>query len=62
MEKQKQISALVSEATSELLERYVRASVKPRLVVTHRSGKRVLAQARRGKPTTALRDLLRDGD
>jgi len=89
MEKEKQISAIVSGATLELLERYVRASgvkkgylveqalqhylvalehlpadviVKPRLVVTSRSGKRVLAQARSGKPTPALRDLLRDGD
>ena len=89
MQKEKQISAFLSEATSLLLDRYVRASgvkkghlveqalqhylvaleslptdviVNPRLVVTGQSGKRILAQARRGKPTKALRNLMRNGD
>lgn len=89
MEKESQISALVSPATRELLERHVRASgvkkghlveqalqhyllaleqlpadviVRPRLVVTRKSGEAILKQARTGKPTKALRSLMRDGD
>ena len=89
MEKETQISALVSPATRELLERYVRASgvkkgylveqalqhylvaleqlpadviVHPKLVVTRNSGEAILKQARTGKPTKALRELMRDGD
>jgi len=89
MDKEIQISALVSETTKELLERYVRATgvkkghlveqalrhhllaleelpadviVHPRLVVTRKSGEDILEQMRSGKPTQALRDLMRDGD
>ena len=89
MEKETQISALVSPATRELLERYVRASgvkkghlveqalqhhlvaleqlpadvvVHPKLVVTRKSGEAILKQARTGKPTKALRDLMRNGN
>ena len=89
MEKETQISALVSAATRELLERHVRASgvkkghlveqalqhylvaleqlpadviVHPRLVVTRKSGEAILKAARTGKPTKALRELMRNGD
>ena len=89
MEKETQISAIVSRTTRELLERHVRASgvkkghlveqalqhylvaleqlpadviVHPKLVLTRRSGEQVLEHARAGKPTKALRDLMRDGD
>lgn len=87
MERETQISALVSRATSELLERHVRATgvkkghlveqalrhhlqalqelpadvvVHPRLVVTRKSGQAIVRQMNTGKPTRALRDLLRD--
>ena len=86
MEKETQISALVSAATRELLERHVRASgmkkghlveqalqhylvaleqlpadviVHPRLVVTRKSGEAILKATRSGKPTKALRELMR---
>jgi hypothetical protein len=36
--------------------------VHPRLVVTRESGDVVLKEMARGKPTQALRDLMRDGD
>ncbi len=36
--------------------------VHPKLVVTRKSGEKVLKEMERGKPTRALRDLLRDGD
>jgi hypothetical protein len=89
MEKDTQISALVSQTTKELLERHVRATgvkkghlveqalrhhlhalqelpvdviVHPRLVVTRKSGESILKQMESGKPTDALRDLMRDGD
>jgi hypothetical protein len=89
MERETQISALVSPATRELLERHARATgvkkghlveqalqhylvalehlpadaiVHPRLVVTRKSGQAILKQVQAGKPTKALRDLLRDGD
>jgi hypothetical protein len=89
MEKQTQISALVSDATRQMLERRVRASgvkkgylveqalqhylvalenlpadviVRPRLVVTRKSGEAILEKTRTGKPTRALRDLMRDAD
>lgn len=89
MDKEHQISALVSHATKELLERHVRATgvkkghlvedalrhhllalqelpadiiVHPRLVVTRRSGEAILREMEKGKPTKALRDLMRDGD
>jgi hypothetical protein len=87
MERETQISALVSRTTSDLLERHVRATgvkkghlleqalrhhllalqelpadvvVHPKLVVTKKSGKAILKHIQRGKPTPALRDLLRD--
>jgi hypothetical protein len=89
MKAETQISALVSRATKELLERHVRATgvkkghlveqalrhhlqalqelpsdviVHPKLVVTRRSGEAILRQMEAGKPTDALRDLMRDGD
>ncbi len=89
MEKETQISALVSPATREMLERHVRASgvkkghlveqalqhylvaleqlpadvvVHPRLVVTRKSGEAIVKQARTGKPTKALRALMRGAD
>ena len=87
MEKETQISALVSPTTREMLERHVRASgvkkghlveqalqhylvaleqlpadvvVHPRLVLTRKSGEAIIKQARTGKPSKALRDLMRD--
>jgi hypothetical protein len=87
MERETQISALVSQTTSDLLERYVRATgvkkghlleqalrhhllalqelpadvvVHPKLVVTKKSGEVILKHIQRGRPTPALRDLLRD--
>jgi hypothetical protein len=36
--------------------------VHPRLVVTRRSGEAILREIEQGKPTDALRDLMRDGD
>ncbi|MBI3045464.1 MAG: hypothetical protein HYY78_21860 [Betaproteobacteria bacterium] len=89
MEKEVQISALISRTTKQLLERHVRATgvkkgrlveqalrhhlqalqelpvdvvVHPRLVVTRKSGEAILEQIESGKPTEALRDLMRDGD
>ena len=89
MERETQISAVVSRTTKELLERHARATgvkkghlieqalrhhlqallevpadlvVHPKLVVTRKSGKQILAQMRRGKPTRALRTLMRSGD
>lgn len=89
MDKEKQISALVSQTTKDLLERHVRATgvkkghlveqalrhhlqalqelpadviVHPKLVVTRKSGEEVLKQIQTGKPTRALRELMRDGD
>jgi hypothetical protein len=87
MDRETQISALVSRTTSELLERHVRATgvkkghlveqalrhhlqalqelpadvvVHPKLVVTRKSGQVILTQVEKGKPTPALRSLLRD--
>ena len=87
MEKETQISALVSLTTRELLERHVRATgvkkghlveqalrhhlqalqelpadiiVRPKLVITRKSGEALLKQVEKGKPTQALRDLMRD--
>jgi hypothetical protein len=34
----------------------------PRLLVTRKSGEAILKQMETGKPTEALRDLMRDGD
>jgi hypothetical protein len=89
MEKESQISAFVSRATKELLERHVRATgvkkghlveqalqhylvalahlpadmvVHPKLVVSRKSGDAILRQLRTGKPTRALRALMRGGD
>jgi hypothetical protein len=36
--------------------------VHPRLVVTRKSGEAILRELEKGKPTNALRDLMRDGD
>ena len=36
--------------------------VHPKLVVTRKSGEKVRKEMERGKPTRALRDLMRDGD
>ena len=36
--------------------------VHPTLVVTRKSGKTILQQTARGKPSRALRSLMRDGD
>lgn len=87
MEREIQISAVVSRTTSELLERQVRATgvkkghlveqalrhhllalqelpadvvVHPTLIVTRKSGAEMLKQIEQGKPTPALRRLLRD--
>jgi len=38
------------------------AIVHPKLVVTRKSGATILEQMVTGKPTDALRDLMRDGD
>ncbi len=89
MERETQISALVSRTTKDLLERHVRATgvkkghlleqalrhhlqalqelpadvlVHPKLVLTRKSGEAILKQMETGKPTPALRDLMRDGD
>ena len=89
MKKETQISAFVSPATREMLERRVRASgvkkghlveqalqhylvaleqlpadviVHPKLVVTPKAGEAILGKMRTGKPTRALRDLMRDAD
>jgi hypothetical protein len=89
MDRETQISAVVSETTKELLERHVRATgvkkgylveqalrhhlqalqelpadviVRPRLVVTRKSGAKLLKEIEKAEPTEALRDLLRDGD
>jgi len=36
--------------------------VHPTLVVTRKSGEAILREVEKGKPTAALRDLMRDGD
>ncbi len=36
--------------------------VHPRLVVTRKSGEAILREMEKGRPTEALRDLMRDGD
>lgn len=89
MEQATQISAQVSRATRELLERHIRATgvkkghlveqalrhhlralqelpvdmiVHPKLVVSRKSGDAILRQVDKGRPTKALRQLMRDGD
>jgi hypothetical protein len=89
MEKESQISAVISQTTRDLLDRHVRATgvkkghlieqalrhhlqalnelpsdviIHPKLVVTRRSGKAILKELESGKPTKALRNLMRDGD
>ena len=36
--------------------------IRPRLVITRKSGETILKQMETGKPTRALRDLMRDRD
>ncbi len=87
MDRETQISAVVSQTTKTLLERHVRATgvkkghlieqalrhhlqalqelpadviVHPKLVVTRKSGEAILKQIETGKPSRALRDLMRD--
>ena len=89
MPNETQISAVVSESTSELLEQYVRSTgvkkghlveqalrhhlqalrelptdiiIHPKLVVTRKSFETIVKEIETGKPTRALRKLLRDGD
>jgi hypothetical protein len=89
MERETQISALISRTTKALLDRHVRATgvkkghlveqalrhhlqalqelpadviVRPRLVVTRKSGESILREIEQSKPTEALRDLMSDGD
>ncbi len=89
MEKDTQVSAIISRETRDLLERYVRETgikkghlieealrqylnaleelprdviVHSRVVVSKRSGAKILAEIRKGKPNRALRDLMRDAD
>jgi len=89
MDKETQISAIVSQSTRDLLERHVRATgvkkghlveqalrhhlqalnelpadviIRPKIVVTRRSGAAILKKMRSGKATKALRDLMRNGD
>jgi len=47
------------QALDELPSEYI---VRPRLIVTRRTGEQVLKALESGKPTTALRKLMRDGD
>jgi hypothetical protein len=47
------------QALDEVPSEYV---VHPRLVVTRQSGEQVLKELQAGKPTSALRKLMRDGD
>ena len=89
MQRETQISAPVSKATKELLERHVRATgvkkghlveqallhhlqaldelpaeyiVHPRIVVSRKTGEKLLRQAESARPTATLRKLMRDGD
>ena len=89
MDRETQISALVSRTTRDLLERHVRATgvkkgrlveqalrhhlqalqelpadviVHSTLVMTRKSGEAILKAIKKGKPTVALRRLMRDGD
>ena len=84
-----QISALISDSTRKLIEKYVRRTgvkkghlieqavlhhlqaldeipaeyiIQPRIVVSRRTGERMLRRAASAKPSPALRDLMRDGD
>jgi len=58
MEREIQISALVSRTTKELPADVV---IHPKLVVTRKSGEAILKQIEKGKPSAALRRLMRDG-
>jgi hypothetical protein len=49
MKKETEISAAVSRTTKKL-------------VVTRKSGQAILKQLKTGRPTKALRDLMRDGE
>ena len=90
MEKETQISAIVSATTKDLLERHVRATgvkkgylveealrhhlqalhelpadaiLRPRIVISRRSGEEVVQRmSSRRRPTRELRKLLADGD
>ena len=89
MAQDSQISALISDATHQRLERHARATgikkghlveqallhhlqaleelpveyiVHPRIVVSADTFDRILDQMGTGRPTRALRDLMRDGD
>lgn len=87
MDKETQISAVVSSTTKALLEHHVRATgvkkahlveqalrhhlqalqelpadvvIHPKLVVTGKAGEALLKKIRTGKPTAALKRLMRD--
>ena len=66
MNKEVQISALVSQSTKDLLERQSRATgvkkVHPKIVVSAKSGRSMLRQVSSARTTKALRELMRDGD
>ena len=89
MRKETQISAQISVATRELMEKHVRRTgvkkghlieqallhhlqaldelpaeyvVHPRIVVSRKTGEKMLRQADSAEPAPALRDLMRDGD
>ena len=47
------------QALHELPAEYV---IHPRIVVSPKTGKAMLRQAERPRPTSALRELMRDGD
>ncbi len=58
MEHETQITALVSRTTQELPADII---IHPKLVVTRRSGAAILKQIEKGRPSAALRRLMRDG-
>jgi hypothetical protein len=89
MAKDTQISALISETTRHLMEKYVRQTgvkkghlveqallhhlqaleelpaefiIRPRIVVSRKTGEQMLRQMDSAEPTAALRELMRDGD
>ena len=89
MPKETQISAIISEATRERLEKHARATgtkkghlieqalihhlqaleqlpaemiVRPRIVVSRKTGDAIARQIETAEPTPALRHLLNDGD
>lgn len=89
MPSETQISALISDATRDLLEQHVRRTgvkkgylieqallhhlqaleqlpaeyiVRPRIVVSRKTGEELLRRADTAEPTPALRELMDDGD